>query len=416
MNNISNFLENLKEWLPLFNSAGMIVLLLYYIIVIRDLHKERIKLQREHIDFLKSQLGSQKAPSFMHKQMKAIKTLAEEEIVRLTEINAAREIELKQLRSSSSEKKQLIQQHERETKELEVEIARYKRLLGKYQVYSKKVPPVPAEQFVSLTEIQKQQEILVKRSMQNVTAVVLAAGEGTRMEPELTKLAHILTYQALAKFAVDACVRSGIGRTIVVVGHQAERIRSILGEGFDYVYQEKRLGTGDALKRAIPLLEDFKGELVVLPGDDPFITGPILIQLVQYHWEKHSAATVLTAILADPSHYGRIIRDERGKIRRIIESSHASPEELAIKEVNSGIYCFDIQQVLPLLPSLEPNPPSGNYYLTDIFALLNHRGLRTEALMLGDQMVVLGVNTPEELERAWEIFAKRSQGNKSEQN
>lgn len=246
-----------------------------------------------------------------------------------------------------------------------------------------------------------------ERKMKDVRAVVLAAGEGTRMNSELIKLAHTLTYQALVKFAVDACVRSGIGRTIVVVGHQAERIRSILGEGFDYVHQEKRLGTGDALKRAIPLLENFKGELVVLPGDDPFITAPILIQLVEHQRKARPAATVLTACLPDPSHYGRVIRNGYLQIKRIVESKDASPEELKIKEVNSGIYCFNTQNLLPLLSCLDCDNAEKEYYLTDVIELFNQQGFRVEALEAKDPYVALGVNTPEELERAWKILERR---------
>ncbi|TKJ44983.1 hypothetical protein CEE35_05880 [Candidatus Aerophobetes bacterium Ae_b3b] len=246
-----------------------------------------------------------------------------------------------------------------------------------------------------------------ERKMKDVRAVVLAAGEGTRMNSELIKLAHTLTYQALVKFAVDACVRSGIGRTIVVVGHQAERIRSILGEGFDYVHQEKRLGTGDALKRAIPLLENFKGELVVLPGDDPFITAPILIQLVEHQRKARPAATVLTACLPDPSHYGRVIRNGYLQIKRIVESKDASPEELKIKEVNSGIYCFNTQNLLPLLSCLDCDNAEKEYYLTDVIELFNQQGFRVEALEAKDPYVALGVNTAEELERAWKILERR---------
>jgi len=243
--------------------------------------------------------------------------------------------------------------------------------------------------------------------MKNVRAVVLAAGEGTRMKSGLSKLAHTLTYQALVKFAVDACVRSGIGRTIIVVGHQDERIRSILGEGFDYVYQDKRLGTGDALKRAVPLLEDFKGESVVLPGDDPFITAPMLIQLVEHQRKAKPDATVLTACLPDPSHYGRVIRNGYRQIKRIVESKDASLEELKIKEVNSGIYCFNTQKLLPLLPCLDCNNAGKEYYLTDIIELFNQQGFRVEALEAKDPYVALGVNTSEELEKAWKILERR---------
>lgn len=245
--------------------------------------------------------------------------------------------------------------------------------------------------------------------MKNVRAVVLAAGEGTRMRSTLSKLLHLhpISSQALVRFTVNACVESGIGRTIVVVGHQAEELKSALGEGFEYVYQEKRMGTGDALKQAISLLRDFKGELVVVPGDAPFITSSMLIELIEHHRETRPAATVLTALLPDPSYYGRIVRNGYRQIKKIVESKDASSEELEIKEINSGIYCFDNQRLLPLLPHLGRSNKGGEYYLTDVVELLNKRELRVEAMRVEDPQVVLGVNTPEELKRAWKILGKK---------
>jgi len=249
--------------------------------------------------------------------------------------------------------------------------------------------------------------------MRNVRAVVLAAGEGTRMKSTLSKLLHLhpISSQALVRFAVNACVESGIGKTIVVVGHQAEKVKSILGERFEYVYQEKRLGTGDALRQAVSLLADFEGELVVLPGDAPFITPAMLIELIQYHRELKPAATVLTALLPDPSYYGRIVRngyrDGYPQIKKIVESKDATSEELKIKEVNSGVYCFDNQELLPILPCLDRSNRGGEYYLTDAVELLNKRSLRVEAMRAKDPQVVLGVNTPEELKRAWRILGRR---------
>ena len=243
--------------------------------------------------------------------------------------------------------------------------------------------------------------------MNNVRAVVLAAGEGTRMRSILSKLIHPLHYQFLVEFPVKACVKSGIGKTIVVVGYQADKVKSVLGEGFTYIYQEKRLGTGDALKQAVPLLRNFKGELVVLPGDAPFITASILIQLVRYHREKRPAATVLTALLPNPAYYGRIIRDGYLGVKRIVETKDAKPEELKIKEVNSGVYCFDTQKVLSLLLELTPSKSTGEYYLTDVVSLLNKQGLRVETLKSEDPTVVLGVNTREDLKRANKIIKER---------
>lgn len=245
--------------------------------------------------------------------------------------------------------------------------------------------------------------------MKNVRAVVLAAGEGTRMRSTLSKLLHLhpISSQALVRFAVNACVESGIGRTVVVVGYQAEELKSALGEGFEYVYQEKRMGTGDALKRAVSLLRDFKGELVVVPGDAPFITSSMLIELIEHHRETRPAATVLTALLPDPTYYGRIVRNGYRQIKKIVEIKDASSEELKIKEINSGIYCFDNQRLLPLLPHLSRSNKGGEYYLTDVVELLNKRELRVEAMRVKDPRVVLGVNTPEELKRAWRILGKK---------
>lgn len=244
--------------------------------------------------------------------------------------------------------------------------------------------------------------------MNKVRAVVLAAGEGTRMRSTLSKLIHHLRYRFLVEFPVRACVKSGIGKIIVVVGHQADKIKSILGDDFIYVYQEKRLGTGDALKQTASLLKDFKDELIVLPGDAPFITASTLIELVHYHRQRKPAATVLTALLPHPDYYGRIIRDGYLGVKRIVETREAKPEELKIKEVNSGVYCFDIQKILPLLFELTPSKSTGEYYLTDVVSLLNKQGLKVEALRSEDPTIALGVNTREDLKRANKIIRERA--------
>lgn len=255
---------------------------------------------------------------------------------------------------------------------------------------------------------QPHQATYQERAMKNVRAAVLAAGEGTRMKSRLSKLLHLhpLNSQALVEFTVNACVESGVEKTIIVLGHQAEKVRFILGERFDYVYQEKRLGTGDALKQAAPRLKNFKGELVVVPGDACFITSSVLIQLVRRHRETKPAVTVLTALLRDPGSYGRIVRNGYRQIKRIVEAKDAHPEELQIKEINSGVYCFDTQKMLPLLSGLSRSNRGGEYYLTDVIERLNDRDLRAEAMRARNPQVVLGVNTPEELTRAWKILGQ----------
>ncbi len=243
--------------------------------------------------------------------------------------------------------------------------------------------------------------------MKDVTAVILAAGESKRMKSSLSKLLHSLGHRSLVEFPVDSCIKSGIGKIIVVVGHQSEEIRYVLGEDLEYVYQEKRLGTGDAVRRATPFLKDIKGELVVLPGDAPFITPSVLKELVHHQRERRPAATVLTALLPDPSYYGRIIRNGYESVKKIVESRNASLQELQIKEINSGIYCFDPEELLPTLFHLQLNQVSKEYYLTDVIELFSQQGSRVEALRVDDPWIVKGVNTPGELERAYEILRDR---------
>lgn len=243
--------------------------------------------------------------------------------------------------------------------------------------------------------------------MKNVKAVILAAGEGTRMKSPLSKLIHHVYYQSLVEFPARACIESGIGETIVVVGHQAEKIRGILGEKFTYLYQKKRLGTGDALRQAVPLLRSFKGELVVLPGDAPFITSSVLIELIHQHRKTKPAATVVTALLSEPGYYGRVIHNGYLGIKKIVESKDASPQEIKVKEINSGVYCFDTQKLLPLLSQLSCNNVKKEYYLTEAIYLFNKRGLKVEALGVDDPTIALGVNTRKDLKRVTQIMKEK---------
>ena len=243
--------------------------------------------------------------------------------------------------------------------------------------------------------------------VKDVVAVILAAGESTRMKSELSKLLHPLGDHRLIEFPVQACVEANIHRIILVIGYQAERIKAVLGDKYEYVYQEKRLGTGDALRRATTLINDFKGELVVLPGDAPFISSSIIQELVLYHRKRRSAATILTAKLSDPGHYGRIIRDGYQSIKKIVESRNATEEELKIKEVNSGVYCFNNQKILAVLPLLQPNKVTGEVYLTDVIEILYSQGEKVEAFLVPDSKVVIGVNTPEDLKKACQLLSNK---------
>ena len=167
------------------------------------------------------------------------------------------------------------------------------------------------------------------------------------------------------------------------------------------------MGTEDALRQAIPLLKDFRGELVVLPGDAPLIISSLLIDLVHQHRKRKPAATVVTALMPDPECYGRVIRNGYLGIKKIVESKDANLEEIKVKEINIGVYCFDTQKLLPLLPQLNCNNAKKEYYLTDVISLFNQRGFRVEALRMDDVTVVFGVNARRDLKRAIQVMKER---------
>lgn len=244
--------------------------------------------------------------------------------------------------------------------------------------------------------------------MKSIAAVILAAGESKRMGSNVSKLLHCLNGHFLVELPVHACMEANVGSIIVVLGHQADKLKQILQDKHcEFVYQEKRLGTGDALRRAAHLFRDFKGELLVLPGDAPFITASVLENLVASHRKAQAVATILTCIVAEPAAYGRIIRDERWFVKGIIESKNATPAELAVQEINSGIYCFDAQKLLRVLPLLKKNELSGEVYLTDIFAIFYEQKEKVGAFSVEDARLCMGVNTPEDLKKACEFFTQR---------
>lgn len=255
-----------------------------------------------------------------------------------------------------------------------------------------------------ISDINSPVDIGYQQTMNNIKAVILAAGESTRMGSSLTKLVHRFGRKALVEFPFFACRSAGIDEILVVVGHQSEKIRSILGGSCRYVLQGKRLGTGDALRVCIPILQNFRGELLVLPGDTPFVSGSVIKKLIEFHQKKGSAATILTAELSDPFSYGRIVRDSEGKVAGIIEEKDATGEQLRIKEVNSSVYLFNTPKLLSVLPKIKNNNKKGEYYLTDAIELLAKENWPVEAMKTSDSRVILGINTPTDLQRAKKIL------------
>ncbi len=230
-----------------------------------------------------------------------------------------------------------------------------------------------------------------------LAVVILAAGQGTRLRSRRAKVLHRVGGRALIEHVVRAAQRLG-APIYVVVGHQAEEVRKLAEPlGARTVVQEPQRGTGHALETARSALRKFR-RAIVLPGDAPLVRAETLEALGQAHRATGAAATVLTAILDDPTGYGRIVREPDGDgIRAIVEEKAARAAERAIREINSGIYCFELEKLWPVLGELRPENVHRELYLTDAVALLRQRGERVAAKAADDPREILGCNTRREM-------------------
>jgi bifunctional UDP-N-acetylglucosamine pyrophosphorylase/glucosamine-1-phosphate N-acetyltransferase len=241
-----------------------------------------------------------------------------------------------------------------------------------------------------------------------VDAVILAAGKGTRMKSDLPKVLHELAGKPLVEHVLAAVRAAGIDRTVVVVGHQAERVRrTCRGDDLVFVDQRPQLGTGHAVMIAEPELRP-GGLTLILAGDVPLLRPETLRGLVARTASNDVAASVLTCVVPDAGAYGRIVKDAAGRVLRIVEARDASPEERAIREFNTGLFCFRTNRLREALATLTTDNDQGEYYLTDTVAALAGRGLRVAAVVADDPSEVVGVNTVAELAEAETIWRRRS--------
>jgi bifunctional UDP-N-acetylglucosamine pyrophosphorylase/glucosamine-1-phosphate N-acetyltransferase len=243
--------------------------------------------------------------------------------------------------------------------------------------------------------------------MSEAYAVVLAAGQGTRMKSKRHKVLHPVCGKPMVQHVLDSLKQAGIRKTVVVIGSLAEQVREAIGEQAEFVYQEQQLGTGHAVMQAIPRLEGFTGTTLVCYGDTPLISAETIQAMLAAHREKGAAATVLTAVVAQPFGYGRIIRGEDGSVLRIVEEKDATAEEKAVTEVNSGTYCFDNQALLQALRQLDNNNAQKEYYLTDCLDIIRRQGRRVEAYTVQDPEEILGVNDRAQLAHVDGVLRRR---------
>lgn len=243
--------------------------------------------------------------------------------------------------------------------------------------------------------------------MEHLMAVILAAGEGKRMKSKNSKVTHIIGGKSLVQWVYKAVKSSGIDECILVVGHRADQVKQVMGEEVLYATQEKQLGTGHAVMQAAEYLEGKEGLVFVLAGDAPLISSETITNTIACHKQKGNSATVITADLSDPTGYGRIIRDKEGNVLRIVEHRDATEEERQTKEVNSGMYCFSINELLDALKKLKNDNDQGEYYLTDTLEILINSGKKVGAVKAGDPNEILGINDRVQLAEAAEIVRKQ---------
>jgi len=235
----------------------------------------------------------------------------------------------------------------------------------------------------------------------------MAAGKSTRMKSALPKAAHLICGKAMTGHVIDACAEAGIADVVVVVGHEAEKVKAALGSDVSYAYQTQQLGTGHACLQAMPSLDEGVTDVVVLPGDTPLITAGALRAMIDAHTSEGNAATLLTAVLDDASHYGRVVRDPDGAVLRVCEAKDADAETLAIREINTSIYCFDKALLAEKLGMLKTDNAQGEYYLTDVIELLNAASKRVGAVIAANAADTLGINNRAELAEAASIKRQR---------
>ena len=241
----------------------------------------------------------------------------------------------------------------------------------------------------------------------NRYAVILAAGKGTRMQSKLYKVLHKVCDRTMVELVLDSLNDLEMQEVITVVGHGAERVKEVLGDRTKFVLQAEQLGTAHAVKVAKDELKDKEGTTIVMYGDTPLIRPETINSMLDHHENTNAKATVLTAITDDPFAYGRIIRDVNGKLVKIVEEKDATEQEKKIKEINSGIYCFDNKLLFEMLEKVKNDNKQGEYYLPDVLGLIREQKEIIETYLCEDFDETFGVNDRVALAYAENVMRNR---------
>ena len=239
-----------------------------------------------------------------------------------------------------------------------------------------------------------------------ISAVILAAGQGTRMRSKTPKILHPLSGRPLITYAVEIAARVTGSKPVLVVGHGAAAVQDALGDSVEYVHQETQMGTGHAVQQVESVLKGQTDLVLVTLADMPLLTEGTLKRLVQLQEDGNGPFSMLTVMADDPRGFGRVVRDDSGVVREIVEEAHATPEQLAIRELNISVYCFNADWLWEALPRI-PLSPKGEYYLTDLVGIAAAEGSSVRAMVAEETSETIGINTRVHLAEAEAVLRWR---------
>jgi len=230
-------------------------------------------------------------------------------------------------------------------------------------------------------------------------SIILAAGKGTRMRSDLPKVVFEIDGVPMVNRVINTAKEMESERIIVVIGYKREVVKAVVpkDDSIRFAVQDPQNGTGHAIMVCRDQIQDFEGLIFILYGDVPLLTSATLQKMYEVHQREQSACTVLTAIMDDPLQYGRILRDENGDFNKIVEHKDATNDDRKVKEINTGIYCYNSQDLMWSISQLKNDNSQGEYYLTDTLEILKNQGKHISTVILDDNVEASGVNSPEQL-------------------